>query len=63
MYPPVVLTVIRYVPDPTNNWLTSRHTLPNATELYPGLAGLTEYTWYQMIILAAVPCKYQLPPF
>ena len=39
------------------NELIVRHTLPNVEEKYPGLAGLAEYTWYQMIILAAVPCK------
>ena len=41
--------------------LIVRHTLPNAEEKYLGLAGLTEYSWYQMIILAAVPCKLPGP--
>jgi hypothetical protein len=40
--------------------LIDSHTLPNAEIRYPGLAGLKDYTWYQMIILAAVPCELKL---
>lgn len=34
-----------------------RHVLPNTHERYPGLAHLNDYSWWQMILIAAVPCK------